>query len=46
LQENSALENLNRMTIRESLKSAQMHLWDEGSRKLVSFSQARQMRLA
>ncbi len=46
LREHSALENLNRMTIRESLKSAQMHLWDEGSRKLVSFAQARQLRAA
>jgi len=46
LREHTALENLNRMTIRESLKSAQMHLWDEGSRKLVSFRQARQMKLA
>ncbi len=43
LRENTALENLNRMTITQSLKSAQMHLWDEGSRKLVSFRQARQM---
>jgi omega-6 fatty acid desaturase (delta-12 desaturase) len=43
VRENAALENLNRMTIRESLKSAQMHLWDEGTRKLVSFRQARQL---
>jgi len=43
VRENAALETLNRMTIRESLKSAQMHLWDEGSRKLVSFRQARQL---
>ena len=46
LREHSALENLNRMTIRQSLKSAQMHLWDEGSRKLVSFAQARRLRAA
>ncbi len=46
VREHSVLENLNRMTIRQSLKSAQMHLWDEGSRKLVSFRQARQLRLA
>lgn len=46
LRDNAALANLNRMTIRQSLKSAQMHLWDEGSRKLVSFSQARKLRLA
>ncbi|MCF6306245.1 MAG: fatty acid desaturase [Rhodobacteraceae bacterium] len=46
LRENTTLENLNRMTIRQSLKSAQMHLWDEGSRKLVSFAQARQLRTA
>ncbi len=42
LKENTALENLNRMTIRESLKCASLHLWDENKRKLVSFSQARQ----
>ncbi len=43
VRENAALENLNRMTIKESLKSAQMHLWDESTRKLVSFRQARQL---
>ena len=31
----------NRMTIRESLVSARLHLWDEKSRRLLSFSQAR-----
>jgi len=46
VREHPALENLNRMTIRQSLKSAQMHLWDESSRKLVSFSQARQLHSA
>ncbi len=46
LRAHTALENLNRMTIRQSLKSARMHLWDENSRKLVSFSQARRLRAA
>ncbi|MGR3614779.1 MAG: fatty acid desaturase [Paracoccaceae bacterium] len=31
----------NRMTIRESLANAKLHLWDEKSRRLLSFAQAR-----
>ena len=31
----------NRMTIRESLTSARLHLWEEKSKKLLSFAQAR-----
>ncbi len=46
VREHSALAELNRMTLRQSLKTARMHLWDEGSRKLVSFRQARHLRAA
>jgi omega-6 fatty acid desaturase (delta-12 desaturase) len=31
----------NRMTIKESLRAARLHLWDEESRTLVSFAQAK-----
>ena len=41
LRDHSDLATSNRMTIRESLQSARLHLWDEDSRKLVSFAQAR-----
>ena len=41
MRENTALEDLNRLTIRESIACARLHLWDEKARKLVSFSQAR-----
>jgi omega-6 fatty acid desaturase (delta-12 desaturase) len=29
------------MTIRESLANARLHLWDEKSKRLLSFAQAR-----
>jgi len=32
----------NRLTIRESLANARLHLWDENSKRLLSFRQARQ----
>ena len=41
LRDHSALAEGGRMTIRESLRSARLHLWDEDSRTLVSFSKAR-----
>lgn len=43
LRDNTALANLNRMTIGESINCARLHLWDETNRKLVSFSQARRV---
>ena len=43
LKENEYLATINRMTIRESLTSARLHLWDEKSKKLMSFSQAQQL---
>jgi omega-6 fatty acid desaturase (delta-12 desaturase) len=41
LKENTALANMQTITIRQSLKCARLHLWDEKQRKLLSFSQAR-----
>jgi len=41
LRENAELGEINRMTIRESLASVRMHLWDEDGKRLLSFRQAR-----
>ncbi|MCI2398233.1 fatty acid desaturase [Aliiroseovarius subalbicans] len=41
LRDHQELARANRMTIRESLTSARLHLWDEKTRRLVSFRQAR-----
>jgi len=41
LRDNAELAISNRMTIRESLINARLHLWDEKSRRLLSFTQAR-----
>lgn len=41
LRDHAELSDINRMTIRESFQNAALHLWDEDSRRLVSFSQAR-----
>lgn len=41
LRDHSDLAASNRMTLRQSLRSARLHLWDEESRKLVSFAQAK-----
>ncbi|MEO0371234.1 MAG: fatty acid desaturase [Pseudomonadota bacterium] len=41
LRDHSALADANRMTIRESLANARLHLWDEKSKKLLSFSESR-----
>ena len=43
LRDHAALADTNRMTIRESLKSARLHLWDEDSKRLLSFAQARSL---
>jgi omega-6 fatty acid desaturase (delta-12 desaturase) len=37
LRDHEVLAASNRMTIRQSLQSARLHLWDEDSKKLVSF---------
>ncbi len=41
LRNHADLANGNRMTIRDSLRSARLHLWDEQTKRLLSFSQAR-----
>ena len=41
LRDHAELANTKRMTLRESLRCARLHLWDEASRKLLSFSQER-----
>ncbi|MEX0365659.1 MAG: fatty acid desaturase [Ruegeria sp.] len=43
LRDHAELSQINRMTIRESLACARLHLWDEKSKKLLSFSQARKL---
>jgi omega-6 fatty acid desaturase (delta-12 desaturase) len=40
LRDHDNLAATNRMTIKESIQSARLHLWDEKSKKLVSFAQA------
>jgi len=40
LRDHAELAEGNRMTIRESLRNARLHLWDEKSRRLLSFAQA------
>ncbi|MCZ4352225.1 fatty acid desaturase [Roseovarius aestuarii] len=41
LRDHLELAITNRMTIRESLVNARLHLWDEQSKRLLSFAQAR-----
>lgn len=41
IQDHKDLAGFNRMTILESFKNAQLHLWDEQSKRLLSFRQAR-----
>ncbi|MCF6433197.1 MULTISPECIES: fatty acid desaturase [unclassified Leisingera] len=41
LRDHAELSEGNRMTIRESLANARLHLWDEDSKRLLSFAQAR-----
>lgn len=41
LRDHADLAGGNRMTIRESICSARLHLWDEETKRLLSFSQAR-----
>ncbi|MEZ5779118.1 MAG: fatty acid desaturase [Paracoccaceae bacterium] len=41
LRDHAELADGNRMTIRESLGSARLHLWDEKTKRLLSFSQAK-----
>jgi omega-6 fatty acid desaturase (delta-12 desaturase) len=41
LRDHAELADSNRMTIRESLRNARMHLWDEETRRLLTFRQVR-----
>lgn len=41
LRDHRTLAESNRMTIRESLANARLHLWDEESKSLLSFAKAR-----
>ncbi|MEM7597729.1 MAG: fatty acid desaturase [Pseudomonadota bacterium] len=41
LRDHSALADANRMTIRESFANARLHLWDDKSKKLLSFADSR-----
>lgn len=41
LDDHEALTQCQRITLRDSLKSARLHLWDEAKQRLVSFSEAR-----
>jgi omega-6 fatty acid desaturase (delta-12 desaturase) len=41
LRDHSELANAQRLTIRESLRTVRLQLWDERQRKLMSFAQAR-----
>ncbi|APX14884.1 MULTISPECIES: fatty acid desaturase [Phaeobacter] len=43
LRDHAELAEGNRMTIRESLANARLHLWDENSKRLLSFAQVRQL---
>ncbi|MGQ0610099.1 MAG: fatty acid desaturase [Paracoccaceae bacterium] len=46
LRDHGDLAQAQRLTIRESLGSVRLHLWDEGSGRLVSFREAGQLVLA
>lgn len=41
LKDHNDLAECNRMTIIQSLQSARLHLWDENSKRLLSFAQAK-----
>ena len=45
LRDHGELVQGNRMTIRESIVNARLHLWDENSKRLMSFSQAKSVNL-
>jgi omega-6 fatty acid desaturase (delta-12 desaturase) len=40
VRDHATLSEHNRMTVQESFANARLHLWDEGSRRLLSFRQA------
>ncbi|MDX1785885.1 MAG: fatty acid desaturase [Roseovarius sp.] len=46
LRDHAELADGNQLTIRQSLASARLHLWDEKTKRLLSFAQARMARRA
>ena len=46
LRDHAGLADVNRMTIRESIANARLHLWDENSKRLLSFSDAKRVATA
>lgn len=46
LEDHSGLAEINRMTIRESFANARLHLWDESSKRLLSFAEAKRLAAA
>lgn len=45
LRDHADLAEGNRMTVSESFENAKLHLWDETSKRLLSFRQARRVRI-
>ena len=43
LRDHQVLAESNKLTIRESIATARLHLWDEGSKRLLSFAQAKKL---
>jgi omega-6 fatty acid desaturase (delta-12 desaturase) len=43
IRDHKYLSEINRMTIRDSISCARLHLWDEKTRQLLSFAQARKL---
>ena len=43
LRDHKELAQMKRLTLWDSLRSVNLHLWDEGSRRLVSFREARRL---
>jgi len=41
LKNHEGLAIINRMTVRESLVNARLHLWDEDSKRLISFAEVK-----
>ncbi len=46
LRDHAELATGNRMSVRESFACARLHLWDENSKRLLSFAQARALSAA
>jgi len=42
LRDHETFKQGNRLTIRESFANARLHLWDESSKRLLSFRQAKE----